>query len=305
MHQRRAKVVVAVVVMVVVVVFVGLAVIVIVIVIVIVAVVVIGAKQPGAGEIDREAEAGDRYGLGEFDRHGIEKSGNRLIGDQQRDDRQDQRAGEPREIAELARPEGETGIASVAASVGISQGRQQQRAGMGAHVDAIGDERHRAEHPAADDFQHHHRGAEPDHRPGFLLARIMVLAEEDVVVKAIGGTIAHFRASFQIGPHDIEQLPRGVPVERAGMFLVINKMCQDVVLDHLGHQPGHGAARGGDEMHDLLAARLALQRPLDSLDLPANAPDAGEEFLFFVDGVGHAEDIAYPPYLFNADGHSH
>ncbi len=90
-------------------------------------------------------------------------------------------------------------------------------------------------------------------------------------------------------------------IERAGVLLLIDQMVAHMFLDHLAHQSRHGAARGGNQMHDLFAPRLAVKRPLDRLDLPANAADARQKLLFFMDRVGHDAKIAYPPYLCKSD----
>ena len=60
------------------------------------------------------------------------------------------------------------------------------------------------------------------------------------------------------------------------VFLGIDEVRADVVLHHHGHQAGGGAAHAGDEVHNLLAARLRLERTLDGLDLPADAAHARE-----------------------------
>ena len=77
-----------------------------------------------------------------------------------------------------------------------------------------------------------------------------------------------------------------------GCFVAVDEMRADVVFDHLRHQPGHGAARAGDQVHDLLAAGLAIERALDGLDLAADAAHAREEFLLFADGMGHGWNVA-------------
>ena len=105
------------------------------------------AQQPRARDVDGEAENSDRDRLGE-----VRSASARtvapidFVADQQRDHRQHDGAGEAREIAELAGAEGEARIVGVAARVGVGERRQQQRAGVGAHVQAVGDQRDRAEH---------------------------------------------------------------------------------------------------------------------------------------------------------------
>ena len=179
------------------------------------------AQQPGAGDIHREAEAGDRDRLGEVDRHRREQAGDGLVADQQRDHRQDDRAGEAGEIAELAGAEGEARIVRRAARIGIGERREQQRAGMRAHVQAVGDEGDRAEQQAADDLGDHHGAAEPDHRPGLAFALFVPLAEEHVAcdAKARAAGCRSCRASFQIGADDFEQLLGRLGVERVGVAI--------------------------------------------------------------------------------------
>jgi hypothetical protein len=93
------------------------------------------------------------------------------------------------------------------------------------------------------------------------------------------------RRSFQIRPNDFEQLLRRVGVERIRIFVGIDKMSAYVVFDHLGHEPGKRSARPGDEMQNLVAIGLAIERSFDRFDLPLDATDAGQELLFFMNGV--------------------
>ena len=76
-----------------------------------------------------------------MDRDRREDAAYGLVADQDRDHCEDDGAGEAREVAELAGAEGEAWIVGVLARVGIGERRQQERAGMGAHVQAVGDER--------------------------------------------------------------------------------------------------------------------------------------------------------------------
>ncbi len=62
-------------------------------------------------------------------------------------------------------------------------------------------------------------------------------------------------------------------------------MGADVVFHHLGHQAGNAAAHARDHMHDAVATGLFVQRPLDRLDLAANAANAGEQLFLLSDGV--------------------
>src|SRR6202023_1998600 len=89
---------------------------------------------------------------------------------------------------------------------------------------------------------------------------------------------------------------RCVGVERAVILLGVDEMGADMVLDHLGHQAGDAAANAGDHMHDALAFGLFVQRPLDRLDLAADASDPGEQLFLFSDGMCHDPAYRVPPY---------
>ena len=260
------------------------------------------AQQPYAGDVHGQAEHCDGDGLGELDRNGGEQARHRLVADQQRDHRQHDRAGEPGEVAELASPEREAGIVRVLAGVAVGQGRQQQGAGMGAHVHPVRDQCDGAEQQAAHDLQHHHGAAERDDPPGPALRLLVPVAEEDVAVPGIdprrvegrGGLrdAVHAGLLLQVGADDVEQLLGRLHVERPGMRVRVHQVRADVVLDHFGHQAGQGAADAGDELHDLLAAGLVLQRALDGLHLALHAAHAGQQLRLLADGVGHARRLA-------------
>jgi hypothetical protein len=55
--------------------------------------------------------------------------------------------------------------------------------GMGRHVPAVGQQRHRAEDRAAGDLGHHHGRGQADDHPGAPLVAVMRLAQEDVLVR--------------------------------------------------------------------------------------------------------------------------
>jgi hypothetical protein len=97
---------------------------------------------------------------------------------------------------------------------------------------------------------------------------------------------------FQVGADDIEQLLGGLCVEHPGVFVRVNQVRTNVVLGDFGHQPGHSAPNACDQVHNLLATRLALQCPLDRLDLALHATHARQQLLLFSNGPGHACHIA-------------
>ena len=219
-----------------------------------------------------------------------EETADGFVADQQRDHCQDDGAGEAGEVAELAGAEGEAWIIGVPAGIGVGERREQERAGMGAHVQAVGDERDRAEQQAADDLGDHHRPAEPDHRPRLALALLVSLAEEYVAVerRAMRRRCSQsWRSSFEIGADNFEQLLRRFGVQRIRVLFGIDEMRAHVVLDDFGHQTGHGPADSGDQVHHLFAASFAVERALDGLDLAPDAAHAGQQLLLFADGMGH------------------
>ncbi len=151
------------------------------------------AQQPGAGNVDGKAKAGDGDSLGEMDGHGRIEARDGFIADQHGDHGQDDGAGEAGEIAELAGAEGEARVGGMPARIGVGKCGKQQRAGMRAHMQPVGDERDRTEQEAADDLGHHHGRAEPDHRPGLALALAVLLAQEHMAVE---GGCAHDGTHF-------------------------------------------------------------------------------------------------------------
>jgi len=153
-------------------------------------VVAAAAEQPGAHGVDDEPENGDRDRLGERDRPRRDQPADRLEGDQRRDHRQHDRTGEAGEVAELARPEGEARVVGVAARQRVGERGEQQRAGVGAHMETVCDERDRAEHRPACDLDDHHCAGQRDHRPDVALALSVRGAEEDMAVGS-GANVAH------------------------------------------------------------------------------------------------------------------
>ena len=159
--------------------------------------VIAAAQQPDAGDIDSKPEYGDRDRLGEMDLHRREQAADRLVADQQRDHRQDKRARKAGEIAEFAGAEGEARIVGVATREGVSDRGEQERAGVRAHMQSVGDQRDRAEQPPPDDLGQHHGRAENDNRPGLALARLVPFAEEHMAMKG-GAGVAFF---VHLKPH--------------------------------------------------------------------------------------------------------
>ena len=153
-------------------------------------------QQQGADQVDPQTENGDERGLTEGDRARIEQARDGLSGDPERDDAQHQGRGEAGEIAHLAGPEAEAAVGRMALGIGIGPGRHGQGAGMGGHVEAVGQQGHRAIDQAGDDLPDHHDGGQaddPQRPPRTLIVRP---AEEMVVVGQIVGLGGGHGASF-------------------------------------------------------------------------------------------------------------
>ena len=101
---------------------------------------VAAAQQPCAGDVHASL-AGNRDRLGKVDRHRAKIRLIALVTNQERDHRQDDGAGEPREIAQLAGAEREARIVGMFPGVGVGEGREQQGSRMCAHCSAIRDQR--------------------------------------------------------------------------------------------------------------------------------------------------------------------
>jgi len=139
-------------------------------------------QQPGAGEVHREAHARDRDRLIELDRHRVEEPHDRLVGDQDRDQCQDDGARKGCQLAKLAGAERESRVIGVAAGETVGKRRDHQCGDVGRHMRAVGDDRHRTEQAAADKLDHHGGGGQCHHQPGAPLVVGVFLAEEDVAV---------------------------------------------------------------------------------------------------------------------------
>ena len=114
--------------------------------------------------------------------HRMDEAADSFISDEQCDHCQNDRRGEAGEVAELASAESKPAIAHVPARIAISQRRQEQGAGMGRHVQAIGDQRDGPEKNPTHHFQRHHDAAEPDYSPGLPLRTRMPFTEKDMAM---------------------------------------------------------------------------------------------------------------------------
>ena len=167
------------------------------------------AEQPGAGEIDGEAEHRDGDRFAKRDRNRIEKPIGALIGDLNRNQAEDDGAGESREIAELAGAEAEADVAGMLPREHIGQRRNAECCGMGRHVPAIGQQRHRSEDRAGGDLSHHHDDGQHDHEPGPALIMGVLRPEEHVVVSPLVEGVRMHRSASKENAAILRKSPRG------------------------------------------------------------------------------------------------
>ena len=70
----------------------------------------------------------------------------------------------------------------------------------------------------------------------------------------------------------------------------------EVILDHLRHKPSHSAACARDQVHDLIAPSLIVERALNSLDLAPDAAHARQQLLLLTNGVCHGKKYNITPH---------
>src|SRR5260370_9095438 len=73
----------------------------------------------------------------------------------------------------------------MAPGVGVGEGRDEQGSSMRAHMQAVGNQGHRAEQRSADDLCGHHDAAEHDDGPGLAFVARMVGAEKQMLVAEV------------------------------------------------------------------------------------------------------------------------
>ena len=157
----------------------------VVVVMVIVVMAVIGiagmmvfAQQPGARKIDGEAECRNRNSLLEMNHDRIRQAQDRLVPDPKRDHAKHDGAGECRQIAEFSGPERKARVLRMAPGEQVGKAGNRQGRNVGAHMPAVGDQRHRTENGPAGDLGHHHHRGKNHHDPGAALVPVVMPAEE-------------------------------------------------------------------------------------------------------------------------------
>ena len=132
------------------------------------------AKQRRRYQVHDEPHGRDRERLViVLDRVVSDDPGHTLVAHPQRDQREQETARVTGERIHLARPEAERIVGSARAGVPVGDQRQAERADVGAHVPAVGRERHRSRHAADDQLgDHHHRGQPDDQTRASLPQRL-------------------------------------------------------------------------------------------------------------------------------------
>lgn len=108
-------------------------------------VMMIAREKKSADDVDSETGDSDRDRLIEGDRHRMQNPHYAFIADQQCDEEKNDRRSEGGKIAEFACAEGEALVAFMAARETIGQGGDEKGAGMGRHMQTVGNQRHRIE----------------------------------------------------------------------------------------------------------------------------------------------------------------
>jgi hypothetical protein len=80
------------------------------------------------------------------------------------------------------------------------------------------------------------------------------------------------------------------------MLLRIDPMRPQVVLKDLGHETRHGAARTGDEVHDLLATRFFSECAFYAVNLSPKSTNAGQQLFSIANRMAHSPDYSIPTH---------
>lgn len=141
----------------------------VVIVMMVVVTVIMLVRMPeneGAAAVDKETNNCDDDGLIEFDGNGMQEPEEALVGHEESKDRQQEGAGKRGERIDLAGPEAEAVVMGEAPGHDIGDVAQEESERMRCHVQAIGEQGHRAIDDTSDDFDGHHRQSNEDDDQG-------------------------------------------------------------------------------------------------------------------------------------------
>ena len=146
------------------------------------AMVIAAAQKQRTDNVDDKPDRRHDRRFRKSDLTRLQQTPDRLDGNPERDDAEDQCGCEAGKISDLARTEAEAAACGIALGEGVGTGCDRERSGMRRHMEAVRQQRHRVEDRAGDDFADHHHRGQDDHpqRPTRIL--IMGITQEDVVV---------------------------------------------------------------------------------------------------------------------------
>lgn len=114
------------------------------------------AEQPGARDVDQQAEHRNQDRIAKRDGVRFGEPHDRFIGNAQRYQPQHHRRSEPGQFPDLARTPAISGIGDMALGIGIGDRGNAQRADVRRHVKSVRQQRHRSGQIARDDLANHH-----------------------------------------------------------------------------------------------------------------------------------------------------
>lgn len=163
----------------------------------------------------------------------MQNARNRLVSYENGDHREHNGAGESGQVTKLPRAKGEPWIPCMASRITIRERRKEQRPSVGTHVQPVRDQRDGPEQQAAGDLRDHHEATQPDHRPRFALAALMVGRQKDVtVIELRHGAPDRL---LEVGVHHVHQLI-GSACATAAPAIDISQMGAHMILHDFCHQ---------------------------------------------------------------------
>ncbi len=130
-------------------------------------------QQQGAGNVDDQTGNRDERSGAELHVRWLEEAHDRLSANSQGDHAENQRRGKPAQVSNFSGTEAVALAESVAFCISVSNGRYAQCHGMGCHMKAIGQQRHRASDITGGDLANHHHNGK-SHNPKRTLGIIVV-----------------------------------------------------------------------------------------------------------------------------------
>ena len=123
-------------------------------------------QQQRTDDIHHQADDGNQRRCTELHLGGFQQAHHRLDRNAQGYQRQDQRRGEAAQVADLAGAETEARAARMALGIGVGRRSNAQGAGVGGHVETVGQQGHGTGEIAGGDFRHHHHQRQQHHPQG-------------------------------------------------------------------------------------------------------------------------------------------